>query len=185
MINWQVIATIAAPIIALFIGIWANRRYESRPVLIAYFSHVSSFKVSPSGAQPSLVNTHSVVLRNIGRKTATNVRLHHIYLPDFNIWPDVAHSVETLPNQTKDILIPALVPGEEITISYLYFPPLTVAQVNAGIKSDQGFARHIAVLLQRRVPRWMHFIVAALMITGLVSILYVLYNFVTKALLDA
>lgn len=180
-INWQVVATIAAPIIALFVGIWANRRFESRPVLIAYFGHVSSFKHILADGSSLQINTHAVVLRNTGRKSAANVRLHHLYLPGFSIWPAIAHNVETLPDSSKDILIPTLVPGEEVTISYLYFPPVTVAQVNAGVKSDQGFARQITVLLQRQYPRWVNFIASALMIVGVVTIIYLVYVWVAHA----
>ncbi len=181
-VDWNAVATIAAPVITLFLGVWVNRKFESRPAIISYFSHVSAFRYSPLGGQPVGINTHSVVLRNTGRKSATGIRIHHSTLPDFNIWPTVAHSVETLPDGTKDIVIPMLVPGEQITVSYLYFHPVTVDQVNAGIKSDQGFSQQISVLLQRQFPRWVNFIVGTLMITGLVAILYALYTFISAAI---
>ena len=174
-IEWNAVATIAGPIIALFAGVWVNRRFENRPVLISYFGHVSVFRHNPPGGQPIHVYTHSVVLRNTGHRSATNVRLHHTVLPDFNIWPTIVHNVDTLPDGSKDIVIPTLIPGEEITISYLYFPPVTVNQVNAGIKCDQGFAHPITVLLQRQFPRWLNFITAILMIAGLVALVYVVY----------
>lgn len=181
-VDWNAVATIASPIIALFVGIWVNRKFESRPTLISYFSHVSAFRYSPSNGQSLGINTHSVVLRNTGRMSATNVRIHHNTLPDFNIWPAVVHSIETLPDGSKDIVISTLVPGEQITVSYLYFHPVTVDQINAGIKSDQGFSQQISVLLQRQFPRWVNFIVGTLMITGLVSILYALYTFISRAI---
>lgn len=175
-IDWNAVAAIAAPIIALFVGVWVNRRFESRPILISYFGHVAAFVHTPAGGQPIHVHTHAVVLRNAGRRAATNVRLHHNILPDFNIWPALVHRVETLPDGSKDILIPTLIPGEEVTVSYLYFPPVTVAQVNAGIKCDQGFAHAIAVLLQRQYPRWFNRTAAALMLAGLISVIYLLYR---------
>lgn len=46
-IDWNVVATIASPVIALFAGVWVNRRFENRPVLISYFSHGSSFRFTP------------------------------------------------------------------------------------------------------------------------------------------
>ena len=175
-IDWTALATIAAPVIALFVGAWVNRKFESRPVLISYFGHVAAFTHRPAGGQPINVNTHAVVLRNAGRRPATNVRLHHMALPDFNIWPTIVHRVETLPDGSRDIVIPTLVPGEEITISYLYFAPLTVAQINAGIKSDEGFAHPIPVLLQRQYPTWFNVSAALLMVVGLISTLYVGYR---------
>lgn len=181
-IDWNAVATIAAPVIALFLGVWVNRRFESRPVLISYFSHVSAFRYVPSGGQPMGINTHSVVLRNTGRVSATGIRIHHNTLPDFNIWPTVVHTVETLSDGTQDIVIPALVPGEQITISYLYFHPVTVDRVNAGIKSDQGFSQQISVLLQRQFPRWVRVVVGTLMVAGLVAIIYGLYTAISTAI---
>lgn len=174
-IDWNAVSNIAGPIIALFVGVWANRRFENRPALISYFGHVSSFRHTPPGGQPLVVHTHSVVLRNAGRRAATNVRLSHIVLPDFNIWPAVAYHMEDLPAGGRDIVIPTLVPGELITISYLYFPPVTVDQVNAGIKCDQGFAHPIPVLLQRQYPRWFNAIARVLLLMGLISGFYLLY----------
>jgi hypothetical protein len=170
-IGWSAVATIAAPVIALFVGIWVNRRFESRPRLISYYSHVSSFTYTPQNGSQVVIHTHAVVLRNTGRRSATNIRLTHLTLPDFNIWPTLQYRVETLPNDAKEIIIPILVPGEQITISYLYFPPLTFRQIHAGIKHDQGFAQQINVLLQRQYPQWFNNTVISLVLMGIISIL--------------
>ncbi len=175
MIDWGVVATIAAPMITLFVGVWVNRRFENRPHLVSYFGHVSSFTHTPATGQPFSVYTHSVVLRNAGRRSATNVRICHSVFPDFNIWPQVAYSVQQLPGGATEIVIPNLVPAEQITISYLYFPPVTVDQINAGIRSDEGFAQTIPVLLQRQYPRWFNVTVAILMLIGVVSVVYLVY----------
>jgi len=87
-----------------------------------------------------------------------------------------------LPDGSQDILIPTLVPGEVVTISYLYFYPVTFAGVNAGIKCDQGFAQEIPVLLQRQYPGWFNLTVLGLMLVGLVSLIYVLYVGVSRVL---
>jgi len=175
MINWQVVATIAAPIITLFVGVWVNRRFESRPILISYFGHLSVLNHRPPQGQQITVHTHSVVLRNAGRRSATNVRIRHNVLPDFNIWPRLAHTVEDLPGGGREIVIPTLVPGEQITVSYLYFPPLTVNQINTEIVCDQGFARAIPVLLQRQYPKWFNVTVVALVFVGIVCVLYLAF----------
>lgn len=175
-IDWNVVATITAPLLALFVGVWVNRRFESRPTLISYFSHVSSFLFSRPDQPKIPINTHSVVLRNAGRQTATGVRVHHSTLPDFNIWPSLLHCVDTLPDGTKDIVIPKLIPGEQITISYFYFHPLTFNQINDGIKCDQGFAQQIPVLLQRQYPRWLMIVRGGILLIGLVAITYGIYS---------
>lgn len=171
-VNWPVVATIAAPIIALFVGVWINRRFESRPNLISYYGHVSAFRGTAQDGTPFPVHTHSVVLRNAGRRSATNVRLRHNVLPDFNIFPPLVYRVDQLGDGVQEIVIPTLVPNEEITVSYLYFPPLIAMQINSGIKCDQGFALAIPVLLQRQYPRWFNSIAAVLMFVGLVALIY-------------
>ena len=37
MVDWQVFATVAVPILTLFLGAWVNRRFESRPVLLFHW----------------------------------------------------------------------------------------------------------------------------------------------------
>jgi hypothetical protein len=120
VINWSAVATIAAPIIALFVGVWINRRFESRAVLISYFGHVAVFRTTPPSGTPVFIHTHAVVLRNVGRRSATNVRLRHTVLPDFIIWPEPQHHTENLPSGGREIVIPTLVPGQQVTVSYLY-----------------------------------------------------------------
>ena len=175
MVDWGVVASIVAPIIALFVGVWVNRKFESRPNLISYYSDISAFTHTPEEGNPFNINTHSVVLRNAGKKSATNVRIRHSVLPDFNIWPQVQYEVEELPGGGAEIVIPNLVPGEEVTISYLYFPPVTAAEINAGIKSDEGFAQAIPVLLQQQYPTWFNVSAALLMLVGAVAVLYMIY----------
>lgn len=93
-------------------------------------------------------------------------------MPDYNIWPSVPHTVEKLPDGSSDIVIPKLVPRKEITISYLYFPPETVVDINAGIESDEGFAQEIPVLLQRIYPQWFNLLALFLFVTGAITVIY-------------
>lgn len=181
-IDWMVVATISAPIIALFVGAWVNRLFENRPNLISYYGHVSSFRDSLPDGQPLYVHTHSVVLRNAGRVSATNVRLRHRTLPGFQIWPEIAYRVEELPSGGREIVIPTLIPGEQITVSYLYFPPLVYKQINAGIKCDQGFAKEIPVLLRRQFHPWITRLAGVLILVGLITTLYLVYEVVDLTL---
>jgi hypothetical protein len=182
-INWTVVATIAAPIIALFVGSWLTRWYESRPVLISYYGHLSTFNFTPPGGNPVHINTHTVVLRNASRLPVTGLRLHHHgAVPLFSIWPQMSYTVEPLPAGSQDIVIPTLVPGKEVHIAYLYSPPVTYNQINAGIDCEQGIARPIPVLLQRQYPRWLNRIWAGLMLIGLISVVYLVYRALVAAM---
>lgn len=173
-IEWNIVLTMLLPFITLFLGAWLNRYFEKQPKLIAYFSHISAFTLKT--IQPHItVNTHSVVLHNSGNQCATNIRLHHTNLPAFNIWPSIVYNVETLSDGSTDIIIPKLVQGEQITISYLYFPPLLVDNINSSIKCDQGFSKQIPVLLQRQYPQWFNYLVLLFVLIGIFTVCYFVF----------
>jgi hypothetical protein len=132
MIDWNVVAIIAAPTIALFIGAALNRALERRVRLTAYYGHVSSFTVRKENPFP------------VG----------------------------------KEILIPTLVPGEQITISYLYFPPIVWKDINTYIKSDERFAKRIEVLLTPVQPKWVKAVAGILLLIGLIASVYLIVLFI-------
>lgn len=173
-IDWSVVATIAAPIIALFIGAALDRYLERRARVVSYLGHASGIRLTrPEG--PVVVNTHSIVVRNSGGRAATNVRLGHSVLPDFQIFPDIDYSIRDLPGGQKEIFIPTLVPKKEITVTYLYFPPLTWNQVNTHLESDDGPVRVLRVLPTVQLPKWAIIILWALIVYGAIALLYTLW----------
>ena len=176
MVDWELLTKVAVPILTLFIGVWVNQRLEKRPKLLSHWGHVSSFNYQKEDGNTGIVNTHSVVIMNVGRRAATNVRLSHHFLPEFNISPPVEYQLKEVPNSGKDIVIPTVIPNQQLTISYLYFPPITYAEVNAGVKCDEGFAPQIPVLLQRQYPNWFNYSAVVLMIVGMVTLAYVLFE---------
>ena len=182
MIDWNIAAIIAAPIVALFIGAALDRFLREKEKLIAHLGHISSFRVEPNqeGAQPYSVNTHSVVVRNTGRQTATNVRIGHNILPNVSIYPDVNHEIRDLPGGGKEILFPNIVPKKEITISYLYFPPTLWSQINTHLESDAGPIKVIAVQLQAHSPTWLIRLLAALVILGAITTGYLIFELVRR-----
>src|SRR2546425_12353649 len=105
------IVTIAAPVIALILGALLSWWLERRPRLIAYFSNANAFTLTPQAGQPAAqapaapvaptsftIHTHGIVIRNIGRKTATDVRVRHHVLPAiYNVFPVTNHTVEHPP----------------------------------------------------------------------------------------
>lgn len=175
MVDWIVIATIAAPIIALFVGGAINRAYEGRPRVLTYLGHASAFTLNRGQSDELIIHTHSVIVRNAGRKPAKNVRLGHNKLPDFEIVPSILYNVKNLTQGGTEIVFPILVAGEQVTISYLYFPPLTWHGVNTHTKSDEGFAKVIKVLPTPQLSKWSKGILYFLLLVGLTSITYVLF----------
>lgn len=138
--DWTLFARYAAPVIALLVGAGLNRFLERRPKLITYLGHASAVPITPPQGQPFQVHTHSVVVRNGGKRPATNVRLGHHFLPAFSVYPSIDYHVVELPGGGKEIVFSSLVPGEQVTLAYLYYPPLLFSGVNSYTKSDDGFA---------------------------------------------
>lgn len=178
-IDWNIAVQIAAPIIAIFVGAALNRFLNERPRLIAYYGHVASHSFNNTeveGQKVTHINTHAVVIRNNGNKTATNVRISHNVLPDFKIYPVTDYQVNDLASGGKEIVIPRVSPKREYTISYLYFPPVTYDRINSYIESDTGSAKVVNVRLQQIFPRWINFLVGSSMLLGLITFIYILYE---------
>ncbi len=134
------IAKVISPLITLIIGALIRHYSERRSKLISYIGHVSTFSLNDESR--TLVFTHSIIVRNAGRKTATNIRLgHNVMPPNVSLYPNIPYKIEKYTRGRSEIVIPQLVPKEQVTISYLYFPPTTLNLINSYTKSDEGFAK--------------------------------------------
>ncbi len=184
-INWPVFATIASPIIALFIGVVIDRIIERKARLIAYFTHASAFNLP--GPPPVTIHTHGIVIRNIGKRTATDIRVRHNTLPlNYRIFPVIEQRVENLPGGGTEIVFPSLVPNEQVTISYLYFPPLFYNQIHAGIRHSEGFATEVTALPTPQYPSWIRRSLLILLILGIIAFIYLIFegsHFIYKVLI--
>ncbi|CCU72467.1 hypothetical protein [Thalassolituus oleivorans] len=170
-IDWNLAAAVGMPILTLFLGALVNHLIESRPKLISYLGFISSHRLAPQadGSPGPIVNTHSVIIKNTGRKAASNVRLGHNFLPNVNVYPDVMYEIRDLPGGGKEILFPTLVPKTEVSINYLYFSPDTWEKVNTHIQSDDGPAKVVNVLLQPQVKPWLLRLIWAFIVTGVIT----------------
>lgn len=123
-----------------------------------------------------MVHTHAVVVRNAGKMTAHNVRLgHNILPPNFSVFPAIRHRVHTFRGGGSEIVFPTLVPEEQVTTTYLYFPPVTWNQINTYVRSDEGLARFINVLPTPQAPFWLLRTGWALLFLGTVAGIYLAY----------
>lgn len=121
----------------------------------------------PQAPQQSFVFSHSVVIRNVGKKTAKNVRVSHNGAITFHqLSPQIKYDLTTYPNGWE-ILIPTLVPNEQVQIAYLYFPPITVNGFHGTTKSDEGFAQVLNVLPTPMLPPWGKFVALSLFYIGI------------------
>ena len=160
---------------SVIFGAGLDRLLETRSRIVAYLGHVSGINLSRA-APPIQVNTHSVVIRNVGRRTATNVRIGHNTLPDYQVYPDIEYHENNLPGGGVEIVFPKLVPKRQVTVTYLYFPPLTWGQVNTHLESDEGPIKVLNVLPVVQAPIWIKRILWLLVGCGLIGALYALYE---------
>lgn len=140
----DVVGKLVAPLLTAIVGGIVKRYLEARPNLITYLVHASAIALGDD--KKTNVNSHSIVVRNAGKKTAHNVRIGHNFLPAFQIHPQLAHDVIKGANNSAEIVIPTLVAGEQINISYLYFPPDVWSQVHSYCKSDEMSAKYVNVV---------------------------------------
>lgn len=179
-VDWGLVAKIAMPIFTLFLGVLVNHLLENREKLVVYLGHSASHRLQPTedDKPPVIVNTHSVVLKNNGRKSAQNVRLGHNHLPNVNVFPDIEYEVKELPGGGKEIVFPVITPKKEINISYLYYEPIRWQSINTHIESDAGPAKVVPVLLQPQPKPIVLKLVLFLMGLGFVSSLYITFELV-------
>lgn len=174
----DLIAKVAGPTLSLVAGAVLKNYTEARSRVVSFIGHVSAFMLQDE--QHTVVHTHSIVVRNAGRRAARNVRLTHGVLPpNVTIYPPVQHSIERNSDDSGEIVFPALVPKEQVTVSYLYFPPLLWNQINSTTKSDEGFAKIINVM---PVPRPSKGVIAAVWLLSFVGASFVLYWLVRLAI---
>jgi hypothetical protein len=177
VIDLSVLGRIAEAAVLVVLGIFINRWFERRPRLIAYYLHVGAFQLQPSGGLPGgPVHTHSIVIQNTGKLAAHNVRLPHNFALapplNFSVDPPTDFTRKPLHGGGEEITFPVLAPGQQVTVSYLYFPPLVAGQINCPIISDEGRARVLNVLPKPQQPRWRLAISWFLMFIGFVTLVY-------------
>lgn len=180
-ITLDAIAKLLSPLIVALIGVIAKRYFEAQPKLITYLINASAIPVHVTvpGKQTIQVHTHSIVVRNTGKKTAHNVRIGHSYLPpSYQIFPPVTHEVVNAPNNAAEIVVPTLVPNEQVSISYLYFPPVTWHQINSYAKSDECMAKAIPVIPSPQPKKVLLYLIFLLVFVGASVLLYWLFSLV-------
>lgn len=169
-IDIEVIGKLLAALITAISGFAMRWYFEVRPKLLTYLIHASAIPLGDD--QGNNVNTHSIVVRNAGKKTANNIRIGHNFLPQFQIYPQLSHSVIRDASGSAEILVPTLVPNEQVTISYLYFPPLLWNQVHSYCKSDEMAAKYVNVVPTAQPTKLQLTMICTLLFIGATTIVY-------------
>lgn len=135
--------------------------------------------VTPPPGQIAQVNTHTIVVKNTGKKTANNVRIgHYVLPPSHQVFPPVSYEVVNAPtpNTAAEIVIPnTLVPDEQVSITYLYFPPVTWDHINSYAKSDECMAKIINIIISEQLNKTVIFLLWSLIFVGASTLIYWLF----------
>ncbi|WP_158677576.1 hypothetical protein [Chromobacterium vaccinii] len=170
-IPFDVIAKLLAPIATAIITALTRYYLEARPKLVHYLVHTSA--ITLPGENKTQVNTHSIIVRNTGKRTANNVRIGHYFLPEsYQVFPPLSHQINRSESGEAEIVIPTLVPNEQVQISYLYFPPILWSQINCYTKSDEGLGKAVNTTPQIQPSKATTTIVWALIFIGSSTTLY-------------
>lgn len=172
-IDWGLALEILKISVAVIVGAWIRIRFERRAHLVVYLGHIADFSL-----KDQQILTHSFILRNTGKLAANNVRITHKFLPShFEIKPPRQYELEAIADGGQDILFRKMVPGEEVSISYLYLKsesPGSPEDVHRGISCDEGFAKVLNVLPTRQWPKWWLRLSSVLTIIGMAASVYLL-----------
>ncbi|MAQ00988.1 MAG: hypothetical protein CL586_02490 [Alteromonadaceae bacterium] len=170
----EAIAKIGAPVLTAIVGFILKSYFEAKPKLVTYLVH--STEIPLHDGNNTKVNTHSIVVSNTGKKTANNIRIGHNLLPkSFQLFPQLTHEVTRGDNDSAEILIPTLVPGERVSISYLYWPPVVWGQIHSYCKCDETNAKYLNVAPTQQLTQFQNGILLLLMFIGATTIVYWLF----------
>lgn len=163
----------------LFTGVFAivvDRLIRPKPKLVHYVLHPTSVLLkSDQGSEAESifqVNTHSIVIRNVGRKVAEEVSVGHHMLPNYRVYPDTYFNEVELSQGGIELVFPKLRPKEQLTITYLYYPPNNYVDVHSYVKHNDGFSREIPVLPAQQYSKWIYCLTAMFMALGIATTIY-------------
>lgn len=164
MLEVSVIVNAVATLATVVVAFVLNKYFNNRVKLTLYCLHASVHKITkPEG----IIHTHAIVIRNAGRVAAKNVRVGHCVFPEASVTvsPPTEYEKKEIEGGTE-LIFPILVPQEQLTISYLYFPPVTMGHINTYVKSDEGYAKVLNVIPAPKLPAWLEVVLYILLFIG-------------------
>lgn len=167
-IDVDVISKLASPAVTFLIWLW-GRLKQDKSKLVVFYGHISTFTIA---AQPPVnVFAHSIVVRNMGNKPATNVRVQHrVTTENFRIDPPYDYERTNHPQGGFELKFEHLLPKTQMIISYLYLPPLMAGDIGGFVRSDEEVARQVNPFALP--PVWLRNSLLVLALIGLAFVLY-------------
>lgn len=174
----------AKEIFALFVPVvtWLlNGRKRDEARLIRGVRHAHNFLINqplfdPQGVQISptqMARTASVVIHNVGKKTATNVEVVLNYKPMcVNFWPLRSKLEKPQDDGRSAYIFDSLAPGEVLGFELLSVNAELPALVH--VRCDQGVATEVRLIQQQAAPPWKIRMIRGLMFVGTGATAYLL-----------
>src|SRR5712692_2778037 len=95
-LDWAALAKAVWAVALLIVGSVVTQLLERKSRITYYASHWSAYP--RPGPPPVTIHTHGIVIKNVGRKTATDVRLRHDLRPEtFYVSPQVPYTDPDMP----------------------------------------------------------------------------------------
>jgi len=188
MADYMSVVTVIAPVVAAVVGYFAKRALDRAPRVVAFMAASNSVTLGKGKPNEVTIHSHVLVIRNDGALAARDVRItHDFFPPDISVYPGVEHTLVVNPQGLTELQVPLLAPGQQLAISYMYFPPLTWAQINCDVYSETGRAERVALLPRPKPATWILVTRYFLMFAGAWAVVYWLarlgYAMVTRSLL--
>ncbi|MGF6697854.1 hypothetical protein OKW38_002466 [Paraburkholderia sp. MM5496-R1] len=155
------------------------KRLEGKARLVYWLPHTFLFHVpqDPNPAQPDQPNvfaiqTNTLTIQNRGSKAVEKLEIIHQRRPDHMQFAEgIVYEESHLANGHHAIKIDALGPKELVTLQLLSYRNLPVL---IAIRSREGPAKRIQILIFKKLPSYVYVFARALMFIGFFTVLYLL-----------
>ena len=182
-----IIGVFLGAVIQNLVARWLRERarliYYIQSVLVHSIQDIPVPVRPPTPAEPTppkvplIISTHSITIRNNGRRAAQNVEvIHTTYLPrTVTVFPpDVDFTID---RNHRIIRFPTLVPNQQITIGYFDVAAYTFQDIlNTQVRSEEGFARQMAMTQNPIMPKWFNRTVLGLLFLGISAVIFIVYK---------
>ena len=192
MDTFSILQWLISIIIPVIITEFIRREINHRgPKLVYYSSEIITHRIMmprpatgdvqqqsvPSTLQPIWLNSVVLTIRNNGNSTAKNIEVSHPQAPEhYQLTPAIQHTIEPSDDSRRmTIRIPSLGSRETVAISYLFGPVANWNDLLEYVRSEDGLAKKINVILNRVFPNSFNVMVLSFCLLGLVFLGVILW----------